>query len=136
VAIPERTICKTTSGKIQRRATRQKLHNQEFNIVAECGSLGKAFGSQQTFGSTTDCSGDTEGSDTLKNCDEFEDLVSRFFGSNFDPNASWEDLGLTSLASVEFKNAIEHTLPVAFAPDCFETYPTPKELGAYIRSFE
>jgi len=39
VAIKERTILKTTSGKIQRRANSQALHNNDLNIIYEHDTL-------------------------------------------------------------------------------------------------
>ena len=38
VAVKERTILKTTSGKIQRKGTRKALHNNELEVVYECSS--------------------------------------------------------------------------------------------------
>lgn len=121
IAIKERTICKTTSGKIKRRAVRDALLAYDLVVVHD---MKAAF----DLGPRRRRS--VEG--TRKKFGSFDDLMATFFGEAYDSEKDWEELGLTSLESVELRRLVDETCCVALPPDCFEVYATPVELFEYV----
>eukprot|EP00548_Thalassiothrix_antarctica_P016805 CAMPEP_0194185194 /NCGR_PEP_ID=MMETSP0154-20130528/41548_1 /TAXON_ID=1049557 /ORGANISM="Thalassiothrix antarctica, Strain L6-D1" /LENGTH=855 /DNA_ID=CAMNT_0038903361 /DNA_START=264 /DNA_END=2828 /DNA_ORIENTATION=- len=128
VAIQERTILKTTSGKIQRRANRVALHEGNHSIKYE-------WVDQHT---SDNIEGDSEREEQVgnntKNMDPYDKTLSLFFGNNFNSDLSWEELGLSSIASVQLRDAIYSAYTISLPPDCFELYTSPNKLKDYILS--
>lgn len=63
---------------------------------------------------------------------ELDNILARYVGSGFDNELSWEELGLTSFASVPLRRDIETQMYVTLAPDCLDRYPTPSSLKEHI----
>jgi acyl-CoA synthetase (AMP-forming)/AMP-acid ligase II len=127
VAIPEKTIPKTTSGKIQRRASRAALHQGELKIV-HC-SVRSSTGSLR-IGSTPAVSERSMefGNEPKFARSSFNEVLGQILGESFDPELTWEELGLSSMASVQLQNSISDTFRVSLPPDCFGLFPTPRSL--------
>ena len=62
----------------------------------------------------------------------FDRIVMTFFGSTFDSDLSWDELGLSSMVSIELRDALYDSYTITLPPDCFETYNTPSRLKDYI----
>lgn len=121
VAIKERTILKTTSGKIQRKANRIALHNDSHCIIYEYNSIDKLGSNEMT--QHNDEEGDYE---------SFDRIMVSFFGSNIDTSQTWDELGLSSMASVQLRDEISASFAITLDPECFEINVSPDALKAYI----
>ena len=66
------------------------------------------------------------------NIDAFEKIMRSFFGKAFDGTQSWDELGLSSMASLQVRDAISNYYAIALPPECFETYFTPDQLKTYV----
>ena len=121
VAVKKRTILKTTSGKIQRKGTRKALHNNELEVVYE-------YSSQRHENKPT-----TSNDEKNVDCDPFDDIMYSFFGaSSYNPEQSWDELGMVSMISIEIRDAISDSFQVILEPDCFEVYTTPAALKDFV----
>lgn len=135
VAIPERSICKTTSGKIQRRRTRQHLHDNLFKIVHALGKSGGTF-KPDSFDDSgrTQQTHDEKANDSVNNLeglsqeDKYDRIVAKVLGEGYNPTATWEEGGLSSMSTVELQNLLSLHFPVTLPPDFSEQYPTPNAL--------
>ncbi len=125
VAIKDRTIPKTTSGKIQRKATRTVLHDEKLNIVHEYASMNQ---------SSLTSSGSNLNADRSCDYDAFDSIMVSFFGVDYDSSRSWDELGLSSMASVQMRDKISESFAVSLAPDCLEVHISPNALKAFVTS--
>jgi acyl carrier protein len=149
VAIKERSIPKTTSGKIKREGSRRALHNNMLEIVFEDNPNQSAEerrrftedaivfsdgqGSSDCLENTTACIESPNKGMTVANPEEYDKIVTQVLCSNtFDSQNSWEELGLSSMLSVELKDAIASSFPIILPHDCFEVYPTPVALKTFV----
>jgi len=123
VAITERSIHKTTSGKIQRKANREALHNNSFTIIHEYSSsvLTKKLSPENT---TKDASSE----------DRFDSIMISFFGDVYDPSRNWDDLGFSSMLSIQIRDAIADEYTITLSPDCFDVYFNPETLKQFVTS--
>ena len=47
-------------------------------------------------------------------------------------DSTWEELGLTSLMSVDLKSAIEDNFPLILPPTWIDDFPSPRQLEEYV----
>ncbi|GFH61076.1 hypothetical protein CTEN210_17552 [Chaetoceros tenuissimus] len=129
VAIKERTICKTTSGKIQRKATRTAFHSGHFDVIyIHTGHT--PLKNRKTTHTATSSSIDSNLEE--ESTDAFDRIIYSYFGTNINFDQSWDDLGMSSMMSVQLRDAFSYAFPVALSPDAFELYPSPADLKAFI----
>lgn len=126
VAIAERSIPKTTSGKIQRKATREALNSGILKVIYSYDAETKKATTSE-ISSSDDTFVETK---TLA----LDEILNQVLGGNFNADSSWEELGLASLASVELRDLISSNLCVILPPDFQEEYSTPKALRAFVES--
>lgn len=140
VAIQQRTIPKTTSGKIRRRATRDYLHSNELAVLFDLKSIGRlqddsrcppSLGISSTETSTSERN-DLEDPEILKSSEKYDDIIAEVLGEQIDPSLSWIDLGLSSMAIVELTNKLSTAFPVSIPPDFLEKYETPAALKSFV----
>ena len=125
VAVEERTIAKTTSGKIRRKENCRRLSHNEHRIVYELNSLNaKPAKESGVFISPEQ--------ETAEPLSEYHAVVASFFGKDFNENLSWEELGMTSLVFLEFRNKLSETLHISLPSSFQDDYPTPRDLQAYV----
>ncbi|GFH54083.1 hypothetical protein CTEN210_10559 [Chaetoceros tenuissimus] len=124
VAIKEKTICKTTSGKIQRRATRSSLHEAKFTIISEH-SVDMALPSLSDHSKGKDTVG-TNSSDT------FDEILDLYLGDRKGLDSEWDNLGLSSMMSLQLRDSINDHFQVSLDADCFEKYSTPETLKKFV----
>lgn len=142
VAIQQRTIPKTTSGKIRRRATRDQLHRDELAVLFDLKSIGRLQDDSRCPGSlrlsntesSTSERHDLEDPESLKSSEKYDDIIAEVLGEQIDPSLSWIDSGLSSMAVVELTNKLSTAFPVSMPPDFLEKYETPAALKAFIMS--
>jgi acyl-CoA synthetase (AMP-forming)/AMP-acid ligase II/acyl carrier protein len=129
VAIKERTILKTTSGKIQRKANRAALHEGNHRIIYEHTPVSEAstIGWDNTFHS-----GDTREESMLDPDEKFDSILKSVLGNDVEPSLNWDELGLSSMASVQLRDALCASFATSLSPDCFDIYPTPKQLKDHV----
>lgn len=125
VAIKERTILKTTSGKIQRKANRSALHDSAHKVIYEYDSLGE-------IEKGTNASSSQEEDERLEKYDSFDKIMVSFFSYDFDKTKTWDELGLASMASVSVRDAISDSFAITLASDCFDIYATPGALKTFV----
>ena len=66
-------------------------------------------------------------------CDPFDGIMYSFFGaSSYNPELSWDELGMVSMISIEVRDAISDSFQVILEPDCFEVYTTPAALKDFV----
>jgi len=141
VAIKERSILKTTSGKIQRKANRHALHQSELKIVYEVSSLyGKSILDKSSESQNVACcenhrpqKGKLNNNATCS-ADMFDEILHSFFPTpNLNSDQTWDELGMTSMTSIQLRDAISDSYNnVILDPDCFEFYSTPGALKDYV----
>ncbi|CAB9524879.1 Putative fatty-acid--CoA ligase FadD21 [Seminavis robusta] len=143
VAIVSRSIAKTTSGKIRRRATREKLHGGELKVLYDYQTASPDAATEDERSSTTFAGSDEEAPnhhspailDTMPADEKFDMIVSSVLGKNYDPTTSWELLGLTSMTQVLLLNKIGENFPVSLsAQDLQQRFSTPEALKTYLLS--
>lgn len=124
VAIQERTICKTTSGKIQRRKNRDTLHSNDHEIIHEFSRNSR----------TNEPTASRNGSSTNEAIEkrDFESIVSTFLGNEYNGDTEWVSHGLSSMASVQLTDAITDSYPVILDINCFDEYKTPNLLKDFV----
>ncbi|CAB9522495.1 Putative fatty-acid--CoA ligase FadD21 [Seminavis robusta] len=131
VAISQK-IPKTTSGKIQRRATRTALHKGGLEIL-HCLESGKSQPS--TANKTQDTPGPPQGVTSMTD-EEYHQAIGSVFASTLghgvDETMSWEDLGLSSMAAVELQNLCSEQLLCTLPPTFQDIYPTPTALRSHL----
>ena len=127
VAVEERTIAKTTSGKIRRIENCRRLSNNEHRIVYELKSLSTRPAKESGVLMSP-------AQETTEPLSEYHSVIASFFGKDFNENLSWDELGMTSLVFLEFRNKLSETLRITLPPSFQDDFPTPKELQAYIES--
>lgn len=127
VAIKERSILKTTSGKIQRKANRKALHDGKHIIVYD---FTPSSSSESPLKTSQDSETDNRTSD-LK-LDPFDTIMTSFFGIGFESSVGWDQLGMSSMTSVQIRDAISESFAVTLDPDCFEQHLTPDDLKEYV----
>ena len=64
--------------------------------------------------------------------DPFDQIMVSFFGASYDPSVSWENIGMSSMVSVQLRDAIVDSFATVLGPDCFEVYNTPVLLKAFV----
>lgn len=64
--------------------------------------------------------------------DAFDRIIYSYFGTNADFDQSWDDLGMSSMMSVQLRDAIADAFPVSLPPDVFEIYPSPAALKTFV----
>lgn len=150
VAIRERTINKTTSGKIQRRASRLSLSGDKYDVVFDLeqpvfdASLGNGSSSIIATGepdsmvdvvqdpaSIVDLEENTEMHGDSQN---FDTIIHQYLGQDCDLEQTWEELGMSSLVSVQIHDALEKTFLVTLSPDWQQTFPTLAALKSHLHS--
>ena len=132
VAIRERSIHKTTSGKIQRKANRKALHDSKLDIIYEHHGTSSALAKDQTFLEAGSTSGNRLIGVADESEDQFDEIMISFFGSAHNPSKSWDELGLSSMTSVQMRDAITDNYAITLSPDCFDIYLTPAELKQFV----
>ncbi|CAB9504956.1 Putative fatty-acid--CoA ligase FadD21 [Seminavis robusta] len=125
VALEERSIAKTTSGKIQRRRNRDLLHANQHKAV---------FVLDQSSKLTGQGNGHQETSNNLPPAEKFDAIMTSLLGSDYDPDAGWDENGLTSLILIELNNKLAQSFPATIPSDFPDHYPTPVALKEYILS--
>lgn len=116
VAIREGTVPRTANGKIKRHTTKQRLQDETLDVLVD--SIGLNSGNPVE-----------EGSDEYVHREKALDKVlANYFGMAFKEGKSWEELGLTSLSSIDLRYDIAANLRVHIPSNCFENYPTPAAL--------
>jgi acyl-CoA synthetase (AMP-forming)/AMP-acid ligase II/acyl carrier protein len=131
VAIKERTIPKTTSGKIRRGATRNDLHNGKLVTLLDWNG---GSSNDKILPSAGTLDGASVSHKTGVSFEGFDDILIHFFGVNPNPNESWENLGLSSMVSMQLLDAVSERFCVKLPPDCFERYPTAAHLKDFVMS--
>jgi acyl-CoA synthetase (AMP-forming)/AMP-acid ligase II len=121
VAIKERTILKTTSGKIQRKANRTALHANAHKIIHEYNDAVSGTNSISE-----------EDDERLYKYDAFDKIMVSYFDYDFDESKTWDELGLASMASVSLRDAISNSFAITLDSDCFDKYVTPDTLKAFV----
>ncbi|CAB9529233.1 MSMEG_5435/MSMEI_5285 [Seminavis robusta] len=133
VALEERSIAKTTSGKIQRRRNRDLLHTNEHKVVFVLDESFKFAGDGKIAASkTTD--GHQEIYHNLPPEEKFDAIIASLLGSDYDPDSGWDENGLTSLILIELNNKLAESFPATVPGDFPDQYPTPAALKEYILS--
>ena len=132
VAVKERTILKTTSGKIRRKANRDALHDGSLQVIYELdgGSTNESTGSQKDASATK--SANQGDSNEEEEVDKFDRVLAPYFGADYKPEQQWDELGLSSIASVQLRDAIYDSFSISLPPDCFDVYSTPRTLKDYV----
>ncbi|CAB9525935.1 Putative fatty-acid--CoA ligase FadD21 [Seminavis robusta] len=125
VALEERSIAKTTSGKIQRRRNRDLLHANQHKAVFVLDQSSKLAG---------EGNGHQEISHNLPPSEKFDAIMTSLLGSDYDPDAGWDENGLTSLILIELNNKLAESFPATLPSDFPDQYPTPVALKEYILS--
>ncbi|CAB9523597.1 Putative fatty-acid--CoA ligase FadD21 [Seminavis robusta] len=126
VAIKERQICKTTSGKIQRRKTRQMLQDGLLPIVCRLVNDKEADSTETTMFE--------EPWDDLSPDAKFDRTMASTLGANYDPSKGWDENALSSMLLVELSNKLAESFPVSIPPDFPERFKTPNALKQYVLS--
>lgn len=139
VAINEKSIPKTASGKIRRKATRCALNDGELVIIHEHNNKETflSMNNPQTYTTTNEsgnCTQMEEGnvSESAKISDDFDRITSSHFGNNVDHSMTWEELGMTSMLSIQLRDSISDSFIVNLDPDCFERCPNPESLKSQV----
>ena len=128
VAVKERSILKTTSGKIRRKANRDALHDGSLQIIYELDA-----GSNANINYKKDaCKSTSENDSNEEEIDTFDCVLVPYFGTDFNPEQHWDELGLSSLASVQLRDAIYDSFSISLPPDCFDVYSTPRALKDFV----
>ncbi|CAB9512691.1 Putative fatty-acid--CoA ligase FadD21 [Seminavis robusta] len=127
VAVEERSIAKTTSGKIQRRRNRDLLHANQHKAVFVLDES-----SMLELAATS--GGPQELAQDLPPAEKFDAIMNSLFGSDYDPDSGWDDNGLTSLILIELNNKLAQSFPASIPSDFPDQYPTPGALKEYILS--
>jgi acyl-CoA synthetase (AMP-forming)/AMP-acid ligase II len=130
VAIKENTIPKTTSGKIRRGATRSALHTEKLAILLDWNGNSQDDKIQPSADSLDGALVSKNNGDSL--LESFDDILTHFFGINPNPNESWVNLGLSSMISMQLRNAISDRFCVTLPSDCFDRYPTSAHLKDFV----
>jgi len=65
--------------------------------------------------------------------DRFDVIISHILGETYDPELTWNELGLSSMASIELRDAFSDILLVDLQPNFQEEYPTPNELRVFVK---
>ncbi|CAB9524378.1 Putative fatty-acid--CoA ligase FadD21 [Seminavis robusta] len=139
VLVTEKSIPKTTSGKIQRRASREALRKDSLTVVYmdqrgnvdQQGKVSTKLSRQVSF--KVDLA-DPEKPRSAESA--LREILGRFFSGIYDPDLSWEELGLSSMASIDLCHAIGEKFPVTVNPEMLQKYTTPRELEAFIQEHE
>lgn len=63
---------------------------------------------------------------------DFDSVLINFIGGEYDPDKTWDELGISSMSSVELRNAITASFAVVLPHDCFLLYETPAALKSHI----
>jgi len=66
--------------------------------------------------------------------DRFDEAVSHILGETYDSDLTWNELGLSSMASIELRDVFIDILLVDLPPNFQEDYPTPKELRVFVET--
>jgi len=142
VAIEEKTIPKTTSGKIQRRATREALQNGTLKVVALLQSEEITKEQAQLYVMSAEANPDASlpsklfESHATSSCGNTEEnvytILASLLGEGFDAASTWEDLGITSITAVEFQNLVSDRLSYQLSPSFQEEFLTPRDLRLYM----
>jgi len=130
VAIQERTLAKTTSGKVQRRRNRMLLHTSQQKIVFEINDIDRDHAihpSTRDMASTTSNNNDDE---------DFQELVASTIGKAPTPNQTWHDMGISSMAEVEMRQRLSRRYSASLPENFLEIFSTPLELEAYLEASE
>ncbi|CAB9512743.1 Putative fatty-acid--CoA ligase FadD21 [Seminavis robusta] len=147
VAVPEGAIPKTSSGLVERRITKQKLLKEHITILYDYPGRNsrisipdtskmieqRAIPDIQSIIQRTKRA-ENVGEHSLANLHEAEldNILSRYVGSGFDNELSWDELGLTSTSSVPMRRDLEASMFVTLPPNCLEQHPTPASLKEHI----
>ncbi|CAB9504961.1 expressed unknown protein [Seminavis robusta] len=102
VALEERSIAKTTSGKIQRRRNRDLLHVNQHKAVFVLDQSSKLAG---------EGNGHQKIGHNLPPAEKFDAIMTSLLGSDYDPNSGWDENGLTSLILMELNNKLAESFP-------------------------
>ncbi|CAB9528250.1 Putative fatty-acid--CoA ligase FadD21 [Seminavis robusta] len=130
VAIKERTILKTTSGKIRRRATLSALKEGSLSIVLDeqrMTTTRDPTAVSSKLGASRD-----ERNEVAPCGEKYESIVSQIIGTKYSPDDSWGDNGLSSMQQVELVNELSEAFPVEIPSDFQTVFGTPLELKEHI----
>lgn len=64
--------------------------------------------------------------------DDFDRILGSFFGGHYDASSSWDELGMSSVMSIQIRDALLDFFSVTLSPDSFNLYPTPKDLKKHM----
>lgn len=134
VAIREKTIPKTTSGKIRRRASRTLMNNESEILPLTVAELEIRKDRAKVSGDFSRDADDMDGCQpSQSNLGGFDGILCNVLGSDhIDLNLTWDEIGLSSMVSVELVDAIANEFALTLSSDCFERFRTPAELKSYI----
>jgi acyl carrier protein len=132
VVIKEDTILKTTSGKIRRGATRSALHNGKLATLLDGNGGSMNDNKIQPSADTLDGVLLVSNKNGVSAFESFDDILTHFFVDNPNPNETWGNLGLSSMISMQFLDAISDRFCVRLPPDCFKRYPTVAHLKDFV----
>ncbi|CAB9519444.1 Putative fatty-acid--CoA ligase FadD21 [Seminavis robusta] len=127
VALEERSIAKTTSGKIQRRRNRDLLHANQHKAVFVLDQS-----SMLEIAATS--GGPRELAQDLPPSEKFDAIMTSLLGADYDPDSGWDENGLTSLILIELNNKLAESFPATVPSEIPDQYPTPAALKEYILS--
>jgi acyl-CoA synthetase (AMP-forming)/AMP-acid ligase II len=105
IVILGENIPKTTSGKIRRRATREAVHLNQLHVLYYWADNDKQVGSTSAVKQKED--------DVERGGQDVTSIFVGLLGEVYDENKTWEELGLSSMASIELQNLVVQNLGVA-----------------------
>mmetsp|Transcript_46068 Transcript_46068/g.107683 ORF Transcript_46068/g.107683 Transcript_46068/m.107683 type:complete len:1153 (+) Transcript_46068:65-3523(+) len=123
IAIAERSIPKTTSGKIQRRATRESLHTGLLPVQAELDHVGCLVRGHESA---------SVSAAPAARAEDIDAVFEAFLGRGFRANAPWEELGLSSIAAVQLLDELSKKVGVKLSPGILTVHGTPAQLKTHL----
>lgn len=126
------------TGKIQRRKTRQMIHDDLFQVIFSLGNSGRSKKGSSTSSSedSTELSAESDSDifSRLPPNEKYDKMVAKVLGEAYNPLATWADGGLSSMAMVELTNLLSEHFPVTIPPDFPDKYRTPNALKEFVLS--
>ena len=66
----------------------------------------------------------------------FDMILVSFIGNAYNPSYTWDKIGLSSMASVQIRDAIATVYSITLSPDCFDIYQTPDALKQFVNEYQ
>lgn len=79
---------------------------------------------------------ETSIAESLPEADKFDSILQGVLGQTIDFEATWEEIGLSSMAAVQLRDKINEAFSATLPSDCFEKYATPSQLKQYVLSHD